>query len=1123
MPSSAGANIPRRFPAVLLGALSLMLALIGLGDTAFGGDAGALTAIARRPAAARLLAEATRAPVVDEGAGFSLVARARAAAPGRFHAVARGLSVHLPRDAGGRIEIGVPGEARRVGVRRAFATAAAGRLALGALVYPAAAPGLDAVWFARGDEAEELLVVRAGAAAIAYDLDLPAGSTLIAPPGFPGLVEVRDARGSAWLRMTADAAWDARGRPVPIAVRVDGARVWIDVPAAAERPLVVDPTWFGAGRMAFGRAGHTATLLGSGQVLIAGGRADAPAKGDTAELFDPSTGRFTASATTMKAPRAQHSATLLGDGNVLLVGGLADAGATQTAELFDPTSASFSTIFSSVAARTQHTATLLEDGHVLLVGGEPSNTSADLYDAATRKFLPLGAMTQHSRSGHTATPLGDGRVLLVGGFDVLPKDSIEIFNPAPPGFVATTFLTASHAEHTTTRLRDGLVLIAGGEAGGTSAELFDPDGARATTTAPMHARRAAHTATLLPSGQVLLVGGAGNAGYTAEIFDPAERKFTWAQAPSRPRFGGQTATLLPSGDVLIVGGYASEDDQSTAADVEIYSPSASEYPPTATPMTAARVHHTATRLRSGQVLFVGGLVGGADQAVAEMYDPTTDRFAPIDAMSLLNLTDHSATRLLTGQVLVVGGIRDMTTVLTEASIYDPETGFRSTTSSMATPRRNHAATLLPSGEVLISGGLNGAGVPTPYCEIYNFDQDRFRSTTNRLTVARASHTATVLPSGEVLIVGGTSSAETGPHSLDDLGSAELYNPVSGEFRLTGALVGPLPPVGQATATLLPSGEVLILGKGTPELYDPAAGSFRVNVNASGSAPALFGHTATLLPSGRVLITGGFQIDPTEPLLSPLIYAPISGELTTAPDDQARVRSFASATLLASGEALIAGGDRDNSVTIATARRWREARSALVQPQITGAQATVNAGQTTTITGEFGALDLDIGGGTSGSATSSPPIAVWMPDVGGAVVGGVAAWSPTTAAWTAPYGGLVGRGLLFVSAHGTLSPGIDVRVMAGPACSSNLDCGAGQACSAEGRCVDPVDAGAPPSGCGIARAGARGSSGASAWLFVVVVVVVVVSRRGRGTPTARDRAARCSRRRRARRAPARRRA
>jgi len=73
------------------------------------------------------------------------------------------------------------------------------------------------------------------------------------------------------------------------------------------------------------RSTHTATLLQNGQVLVAGG-ADVFYGGgqssslSSAELFDPTTGNFTATAD-MSAMREQHTATLLNTGEVLVVGG----------------------------------------------------------------------------------------------------------------------------------------------------------------------------------------------------------------------------------------------------------------------------------------------------------------------------------------------------------------------------------------------------------------------------------------------------------------------------------------------------------------------------------------------------------------------------------------------------------------------------------------------------------------------------------------------------------------------------------------------------------------------------------------------------------------------------------
>src|SRR5262249_33824052 len=62
---------------------------------------------------------------------------------------------------------------------------------------------------------------------------------------------------------------------------------------------------------------------------------------------------------------------------------------------------------------------------------------------------------------------------------------------------------------------------------------------------------------------------------------------------------------------------------------------------------------------------------------------------------------------------------------------------------------------------------------------------------------------------------------------------------------------------QNTATLLPDGSVLMAGghgsQGSDELYDPVTGTFRITGSMATGREL---HTATLLPDGRVLIAGG---------------------------------------------------------------------------------------------------------------------------------------------------------------------------------------------------------------------------------------------------------------------------
>jgi len=201
-------------------------------------------------------------------------------------------------------------------------------------------------------------------------------------------------------------------------------------------------TFTQTGSMTVGRYLHTATLLQNGKVLIVGGVLTSGSDPDaTAEIYDPATGTFTMTGA-MATAREQHTATLLADGRVLIAGGTTsppasltsawlatgtvDLQGTATAEIYDPSTGSFSGTGSMAAARTFHTATLLPNGTVLIAGGGNENSTAEVYDPASGSFSVTNGM-EVGRSGHTATLLPNGSVLVAGGGMFAGLASAELY------------------------------------------------------------------------------------------------------------------------------------------------------------------------------------------------------------------------------------------------------------------------------------------------------------------------------------------------------------------------------------------------------------------------------------------------------------------------------------------------------------------------------------------------------------------------------------------------------------------------------------------------------------------------------------------------------------------------
>jgi hypothetical protein len=331
-----------------------------------------------------------------------------------------------------------------------------------------------------------------------------------------------------------------------------------------------------------------------------------------------------------------------------------------------------------------------------------------------------------------------------------------------------------------------------------------------------------------------------------------------------------TATLLEDGSVLITGGFSNAFN--CAALDTCYVQSSERFDPVSgnffngPAMIAARNQHTATRLKTGEVLIAGGNNSQGFLATSELFDPGLSSFQPSGSMAQ-GRRQHTATLLSNGKVLIAGGFAldsSGNRSLAGAELYDPVTGTFSNAADMSTARTDHTASLMNDGAVLIAGG-NVPCTPTlcgtvlnafATAELYDPVANTF-SPAGSMTTARFQHTATVLPSGLVVIAGGQTVDATNTQYVPTA-SIEIYNPVSRTFSPAGSLIVPR---GSHTATLLDTGQILFIGGvdstgiplNTAELYTPAT---HISTAVSDMSNARVLHTATILKNGEVVVIGG---------------------------------------------------------------------------------------------------------------------------------------------------------------------------------------------------------------------------------------------------------------------------
>ncbi len=211
-------------------------------------------------------------------------------------------------------------------------------------------------------------------------------------------------------------------------------------------------------------------------------------------------------------------------------------------------------------------------------------------------------------------------------------------------------LTQPRYQHVATLLPDGKVLIAGGYKEGRtnftdvsnrhiSAEIFDPVTGISSPTGNMTVGRNTDHGVLLSDGRVLIMPRYHD--FPVEIYDPHSARFeSLAKIPWYPPIS--TVNLLQSGKVFVT----------TQAHSAVFGPAAGAFL-SIVAMENTRINHSATLLKDGRVLIVGGSMGKNELTGRNLiYDPSSSAFTEAGHLQV-DRSGHTAVFLKDGRVLIV--------------------------------------------------------------------------------------------------------------------------------------------------------------------------------------------------------------------------------------------------------------------------------------------------------------------------------------------------------------------------------------------------------------------------------------------------------------------------------------
>ncbi|MGD0092945.1 MAG: kelch repeat-containing protein [Planctomycetota bacterium] len=352
--------------------------------------------------------------------------------------------------------------------------------------------------------------------------------------------------------------------------------------------------------------------------------------------------------------------------------------------------------------------------------------------------------------------------------------------------------------------------------------------------------------------------------------------------------------------------------------------------------TFSRKYHTSTLLNDGRVLVAGGdsvWGGGGAPQWYELFDSTSRTWSVGPGMQSAR-HNHTATLLKDGKVLLIGGAFSPMWDGRACEMFDPATNTTLAAPPMSYSRFNHTATMLGNGLILVTGGFDVQdGTPQWTCEVYDPTAGTW-TTTGNMIQGRAAHAATVLKNGQVLVTGGFSAPTTSsggpPGGIGGArpGVVELYDPSTMSWVATGPVSGVMNTCPYQTTTLLNSGKVLLVGglvsRGVFNAYSNTTFQFdptTFTARQLGEITARANHTTAVLPDGKVLVIGGQDISGYLDTcwLYDETFGPGGYGRWTPTSSLTYVRACHSATTLANGQILVVNGDMASATTFGDQR------------------------------------------------------------------------------------------------------------------------------------------------------------------------------------------------------------